>query len=168
MKRMIALLLAICLLCPPLSACGREEPLEPWQMPTVDSKPTPVPTAAPSFGGGSPEHYIWNEAALLLMNNPGAAPGSAQKNYTHKQCADESGRASNSHRINILSTHARFRQRTISELRDDLHVGAGGNLRHNAAINRVQRRLRKNLVRQDLPSVAHECNCGFVTGGLHC
>lgn len=87
MKRMIALLLAICLLCPLLSACGREEPLEPWQMPTVDSKPTPVPTAAPSFGGGSPERYIWNEAALLLMNNPGAAPGSAQENYTHKQCA---------------------------------------------------------------------------------
>jgi len=84
MKRMIMLLLALCLL---LTACGKEEPLEPWQMPTVDAKPTPVPTAAPSFGGGSPERYVWNEAALLMMNNPGAAPGSRQENYTHKQCA---------------------------------------------------------------------------------
>lgn len=86
MKRMIALLLALCLLCPQLTACGREEPLEPWEMPTVDSKPTPVPTAVPAFGGGSPKRYIWNEAALLLMNNPGAAPNSRQETYTHKQC----------------------------------------------------------------------------------
>ena len=84
MKRMIMLLLALCLL---LTACGKEEPLEPWQMPAVDTKPTPVPTAAPAFGGGSPERYVWNEAALLLMNNPGAAPDSLRENYSHKQCA---------------------------------------------------------------------------------
>lgn len=87
MKRMIALLMTVLLLCPLLTACRKEEPLEPWVMPTVDVKPTPEPTAIPSFGGGSPESYIWNEAALLLMNNPGAAPGSVQENYTHKQCA---------------------------------------------------------------------------------
>jgi hypothetical protein len=84
---MIAALLTLCLLCPLLAACGKTEPLEPWQMPAVDTKPTPVPTAAPAFGGGSPERYVWNEAALLLMNNPGAAPESLQENYTHKQCA---------------------------------------------------------------------------------
>ena len=87
MKRMIALLMTVLLLCPLLTACRKEEPLEPWVMPTVDVKPTPEPTAVPSFGGGSPESYVWNEAALLLMNNPGAAPGSTQENYTHKQCA---------------------------------------------------------------------------------
>ena len=87
MRKMIALLFAVLLLCPLLAACRKEEPLEPWVMPTVDVKPTPVPTAAPSFGGGSPESYVWNEAALLLMNNPGAAPGSTQEKYTHKQCA---------------------------------------------------------------------------------
>ena len=87
MRRMIALLLTVVTLCPLLTACRKEEPLEPWVMPTVDVKPTPVPTAAPSFGGGSPESYVWNEAALLLMNNPGAAPGSTQEKYTHKQCA---------------------------------------------------------------------------------
>ena len=87
MRRMIAVLLTLCLICPLLAACGKTEPLEPWQMPAVDTKPTPVPTAAPAFGGGSPERYVWNEAALLLMNNPGAAPESLQENYTHKQCA---------------------------------------------------------------------------------
>mgnify|MGYP007070294880 CR=1 FL=1 len=87
MKRMIALLLTLCLLCPLLTACGKETELEPWEMPTVDTKPTPVPTVAPAFGGGSPERYVWNEAALLLMNNPGAAPTSRQETYTHKQCA---------------------------------------------------------------------------------
>ena len=87
MKRMIAGLMAILLLCPLFTACGKEEPLEPWEMPAVEAKPTPVRTAAPVFGGGSPENYVWNEAALLLMNNPGAAPGSAQATYTHKQCA---------------------------------------------------------------------------------
>jgi hypothetical protein len=83
---MIALLLALCLLCPVLTACRKEEPLEPWEMPTVDARPTPVRTPAPTFGGGSPERYVWNEAALLLMNNPGAAPDSRQETYTHRQC----------------------------------------------------------------------------------
>ena len=87
MRRMIAALLALCLLCPLLTACGKTEPLEPWQMPAVDTKPTPVPTQAPAFGGGSPERYVWNEAALLLMNNPGAAPDSLRETYSHKQCA---------------------------------------------------------------------------------
>ena len=54
MRRMLAALLVLCLLCPLLTACGKTEPLEPWQMPAVDTKPTPVPTATPAFGGGSP------------------------------------------------------------------------------------------------------------------
>ncbi len=85
--RRILLCLLLCLVCPLLAACGQERELEPWQMPAVDAKPTPTPTATPAFGGGSPERYVWNEAALLLMNSPGAAPGSRQENYTHKQCA---------------------------------------------------------------------------------
>jgi len=86
MKRMIAALLALCLMCALLTACAKQEPLEPWQMPTVDTKPTTTPTAAPSFGGGSPERFVWNEAALLLMNNPGAAPESIAAKRTHREC----------------------------------------------------------------------------------
>lgn len=86
MKRMIACLLALCLLCPALTACRKETELEPWEMPAVDAKPTPVRTPLPTFGGGSPEQFVWNEAALLLMSNPGAARDSVQETYTHKQC----------------------------------------------------------------------------------
>ena len=52
MKRWIACLLAL-LLCLPLCACREEKELEPWAMPQVDTKPTPMPTAPPSFGGGN-------------------------------------------------------------------------------------------------------------------
>lgn len=86
MKRMIAWLLALCLACPLLAGCGRRPELEPWEMPAVDAKPTPVPTAAPAFGGGSPERYVWNEAEFLNMANPGAAPDSLQETRTHKEC----------------------------------------------------------------------------------
>ena len=87
MKRMIVLLLILALLLP-LGACGREEKeLEPWAMPTVDTKPTPVPTPTISFGGGSPTSYVWNEAAFFNMADPGAAPGSRQETFTHRQSA---------------------------------------------------------------------------------
>ena len=86
MKRIIAWGLVLCLLCPMLAACEKRPELEPWEMPTVDAKPTPTPTAAPSFGGGSPERYVWNEAAFVNMANPGAAPDSIQETRTHKEC----------------------------------------------------------------------------------
>ncbi len=85
MKQMTALLLTVLLLCPLLSGCEKETELEPWEMPVVDSKPTPVPTEVPSFGGGTPENYVWNEAALLLMNSPGAAKDSVQQTFTHNE-----------------------------------------------------------------------------------
>ena len=85
MKQMIALLLALLLTSLALVGCGKEEELEPWTMPQVDVKPTPVPTAAPAFGGGNPESYRWNEAEFLNMGVPGADPGSVQQSFTHRQ-----------------------------------------------------------------------------------
>ena len=87
MKRSIVLLLILAMLLP-LSACRREEKeLEPWAMPTVDTKPTPEPTPTISFGGGSPTAFVWNEAAFFNMADPGAAPESRQEAFTHRQCA---------------------------------------------------------------------------------
>ena len=86
MKKIVAALLALLLLFA-LAGCGKEEELEPWTMPAVDTKPTPVPTQAPSFGVTNPERIVWNEAAYLNMNQPGAAPGSVQETLTHRQCA---------------------------------------------------------------------------------
>ena len=82
--RLIALML-IAVLC--LSACGRKEELGEWEMPVVDSKPTVQPTAIPSFGGGSPETYVWNEAEYFNMADPGAAPESLQEKYGPKDTA---------------------------------------------------------------------------------
>ena len=82
--RLIALML-IAVLC--LSACGRKEELGAWEMPVVDSKPTVQPTAIPSFGGGSPETYVWNEAEYFNMADPGAAPESLQEKYGPKDTA---------------------------------------------------------------------------------
>ena len=86
MKKQTALLLALALLlslC--LTGCREEKELEPWTMPQVDTKPTPVPTAAPAFGGGNPESYLWNEAEFLNMSLPGADPASTQQRCTHRQ-----------------------------------------------------------------------------------
>ena len=77
-KALIALMLLFCLL---LSACGKEEELGAWEMPAVDTKPTVAPTALPSFGGGSPETYVWNDAVYFSMADPGAAPESIQEKY---------------------------------------------------------------------------------------
>ena len=77
-KSLIALSLLICLV---LSACGKKEELGEWEMPTVDSKPTVAPTAMPSFGGGSPENYYWNEAVYFNMADPGVAEDAVQDKY---------------------------------------------------------------------------------------
>ena len=86
MRRLIAALLLLCLLSALLTGCGKEKELEPWKMPEVEAKPTPVRTPIPTFGGGSPERFVWNEAAFFNMNNPGALKTSTQEKRTHKQC----------------------------------------------------------------------------------
>lgn len=85
MKRVtaIASVLIICLglLC----ACGGKtsEELGEWSLPTVDSKPTVQPTALPSFGSGSPEEYVWNEAVYFSMSNPGVYQEAVTKRLKH-------------------------------------------------------------------------------------
>ena len=83
-KSLIALMLLLCLL---LSGCGKKEELGAWEMPTVDSKSTVAPTAIPSFGGGSPETYVWNELEYFSMTDPGADPESLQEKYGPKDTA---------------------------------------------------------------------------------
>lgn len=77
-KSLMALLLLMCLM---LTACGKEEELGAWEMPAVDSKPTVPPTAMPSYGGGSPEYYVWNEAVWFNMSDPGVAEDAVQDKY---------------------------------------------------------------------------------------
>lgn len=77
-KSLIALMLTAMLL---LSACGKKEELGAWEMPEVDAKPTVQPTAMPSYGGGSPEYYVWNEAVYFNMSDPGVAADAVQDKY---------------------------------------------------------------------------------------
>ena len=77
-KSLIALLLLCALL---LSGCGKKEELGQWEMPAVDSKPTVAPTAMPSYGGGSPEIYYWNEAQYFSMADPGVSEDAVQDKY---------------------------------------------------------------------------------------
>lgn len=84
MRKLLVLLLAL-LLALSAAACGKEEELEPWTMPEVDTKPTPVRTPVPTFGGGNPESFVWNEVEFLNMALPGADPASRQEKHTHKQ-----------------------------------------------------------------------------------
>ena len=87
MRNKIALLLAVLMLASALlCGCGEEKTLEPWTMPAVDAKPTVEPTPVPTYGGGSPEEYIWNEAESFNMSDPGAAPESVQETLSHNDC----------------------------------------------------------------------------------
>jgi len=75
-------LVALMLLCSlALTACGKEEELGAWEMPAVDAKPTVAPTAIPSFGGGSPETYVWNDAVYFSMAAPGVSADAVQEKY---------------------------------------------------------------------------------------
>jgi len=81
MKRYKSLIALMLLCCLALTACGKEEELGVWEMPVVDSKPTVAPTAVPSFGGGSPETYVWNEAVYFSMADPGVSEDAVQDKY---------------------------------------------------------------------------------------
>ena len=43
---------------------------------------------------------------------------------------------------------------------------AGSYLRNNAAVNRMQLGLRKNLIGKYLPSVLDDGDCGLIAGGF--
>ena len=83
-KSLMALLLLCAML---LGGCGKEKDLGQWEMPTVDTKPTVAPTAMPTYGGGSPETYVWNELEYFSMADPGVAPESLQEKYGPKDTA---------------------------------------------------------------------------------
>ncbi len=63
-----------------------------------------------------------------------------------------------------VAGQAGHRQRAVSQLGDDLHVRARGDLWHDAAVNRVQIGLGKDLIGQHLAPVAHEGDGRFITG----
>ena len=111
-----------------------------------------------------------NMAADMMYRNERYSQrhrGRLGKVHAHQQRADETGRAGDSDGVNVSACETGFVQRAIRQLRDDLHMGAGGNLRHDAAVNRMQSGLRKDLIGENLAAVAHQGNGCLITGGFY-
>ncbi len=70
-----------------LCGCGKkEEPdLGVWEMPKVDAAPTAQPKDVPSWGGGSAEKYVWNEATGINMADPGVNRYIEPTNMSHAE-----------------------------------------------------------------------------------
>ena len=99
--------------------------------------------------------------------------GGFGKGHPHQHRADETGRVRHRHSIDVLFRQARVRQRLVRQGGDSLHMLAGGDLRHHAAVQGVHIRLGQNRVGQHLPSIPHHGHRRLVAGGfkgqyVHC
>ena len=93
--------------------------------------------------------------------------GAFGKVHAHKHRADESRRIRYRHSVQFGLFHARRGDRAVGQARDDLHMAARGNLRHNAAIYGVQVGLREDLVGEDLSTIFGHGDSGLVARGFH-
>ena len=80
--------------------------------------------------------------------------------------ADEARGVGHGDGVNVLPRYPRRADRLLGEDGDGLDMAAGGDLRHDAAVDGVQIRLGKNLVGQDVPTVFHDGDRGLVAGGF--
>ena len=102
------------------------------------------------------------------QRNPECERRGFREIHADQQRADEPRGAGHRHSVNVLPCNAGGLQRTIRKLGNDFHMRAGRNLRDDAAINRVQRRLRKDLIRENLSSIFYDSYRRLVTGRFNC
>lgn len=84
MKKTLALILLSALL---LCGCARGgSAAESWTVPTIEPAPTAAATAAPAYADNirQPESYIWNEAAVVNMSDPGVTVAVAPAELDHR------------------------------------------------------------------------------------
>ena len=84
--------------------------------------------------------------------------------YEHR--ADETGGVGRGHGVDVFFLDARLLKRLLSQRGDGLDVLARGDLRHNAAVERVQVCLRRNGVGEHFATVFDNGNGGLVAGGF--
>ena len=84
----------------------------------------------------------------------------------HEHRADETRRIGRGHSVNVLFTDARFLERLIGQRGDGLDVLARRDLRHDAAVERVQVGLRRDGVGENFAPVLDDRDGGLVAGGL--
>ena len=93
--------------------------------------------------------------------------GALGKVHAHEHRADEPRRVRHRHGVELGFFYARRRDRAVRQPRDDLHMAARGDLRHDAAVYGVQVGLREYLVGEHPPAVFGHGDGGLVAGGFH-
>ena len=81
--------------------------------------------------------------------------------------ARQPGAVGNRHRVNIVQSGARVRQRAPQRGRQVAHVLPRRQLRHHPPVWRVQARLRRDDIRPQLPPVGHNAHGGFIAGSFN-
>jgi hypothetical protein len=84
----------------------------------------------------------------------------------HEHRADETRRVGRGHGVDVFFLDARLLERLIGQRGDGLDVLARRDLRHDAAVERVQVGLRRDGVGEDFAPVLDDRDGGFVAGGL--
>ena len=93
--------------------------------------------------------------------------GALGKVHAHEHRADEPRRVRHRHGVELGFFYARRRDRAVRQPRDDLHMAARSDLRHDAAVYGVQVGLREYLVGEHPPAVFGHGDGGLIAGGFH-
>ena len=88
------------------------------------------------------------------------------RGHAHEQRAGEAGPVARGHRVEVAQLDARLDQRFRDHRRDELHVGAAGDLGHHAAEARVQVDLARHHRRAHGPTVLDHRGRGLVARRL--
>ena len=86
--------------------------------------------------------------------------------HPHQNGPDEAGRKGHGHGIHVVDGLARIQQGLFHGGADELAVAAAGDLRHDAAVQRLFLYAGGDDVAQQLPSVLHKGCGGLVAGGF--
>ena len=84
----------------------------------------------------------------------------------HQHRADEARGIGHRHRVDILAGAARLPESLLRQGGDGLHVLAGGDLRHHAAVEGVEVRLGGDGVGEDGAAILHHGHGRLVAGGF--
>ena len=96
-----------------------------------------------------------------------ARPGERLRGlHADEQRADQAGPARDRDGVDVVERRACFRERLADDGRRELEVPARRDLRHDAAVTRVQLRLRRDDVRANESVFGHDGTRGLVAGRL--
>ena len=84
--------------------------------------------------------------------------------YADEYRPDQARRVGDGHGVDILFFDPGSLDGALRQDRDGLYMAAGRDLRHDAAIDRMQGRLGEDLIGQYLPAVLHDGDGSLVTG----